>query len=188
MRIEYPEIGVCGLSCRLCPMYQSVAESRCSGCKGEDRMKLGCPFITCAVKRKGIEFCWQCPAGERCQKWHKHRMRGRSYDSFICYQRLENNIAFVAGQGISAFVADQKERERLLSLMLTGFNDGRSKSFYCVAATVMDVQEMTAAIARARDETAGCDLKRKSKTLRAILVEIAEQREYTLRLRKPPDE
>jgi len=33
MQIKYPEIGICGLSCRLCPIYNTKAESRCLGCK-----------------------------------------------------------------------------------------------------------------------------------------------------------
>ncbi|WP_241422576.1 hypothetical protein [Candidatus Contubernalis alkaliaceticus] len=56
MKIKYPAIGICGLSCRLCPRYNTEAKSRCLGCKSEDRMAVGCPFITCAVKKKGVEF------------------------------------------------------------------------------------------------------------------------------------
>jgi hypothetical protein len=54
--IQYAEVGVCGLSCRLCSMYHTQTESRCAGCKSYARMAVGCPFITCAVKKKGIEF------------------------------------------------------------------------------------------------------------------------------------
>jgi hypothetical protein len=184
MRIEYPEIGVCGLSCRLCPMYNSKSDSRCAGCKSEGRMKVGCPFITCAVKKRGIEFCWQCPDHENCEKWHKHRVLGQTHDSFVCYQRLENNIAFTEHQGVVAFAADQKERERLLSAMLAEFNEGRSKSFYCIVATVMEIQEIKEAIVKARAVSAGADTRTKSKALHAFLNEIAEKRNYILRLRK----
>ncbi len=184
MKIRYPEIGACGLSCRLCPTHHSKSESRCAGCKSEGRMKVGCPFITCALKKRGIEFCWQCEEHENCDKWRQHRKRGQSQDSFVCYQRLESNIAFVERQGLSAFIKDQKERERLLEATLAEFNEGRSKSFYCIVATVMEIQEIKQAIGRARDESAGMDLKSKSKVLHAILEKIAEQRMYNLRLRK----
>jgi hypothetical protein len=187
MKIDYPEIGVCGLSCRLCPMYNSKSASRCAGCKSEGRMKVGCPFIACAVKKKGLEFCWQCPDHEACEKWHTHRELGRSHDSFVCYQRLENNIAFIEQQGISAFEADQKKREHLLSEMLDEFNEGRSKSYYCIVATVMDTQEIAEAIAQARDNSAGADIKTKSKALHAILDKIAQERGYNLKLRKKPN-
>jgi hypothetical protein len=184
MKIEHPEIGVCGLSCRLCPSYHSKSGSRCGGCKSEGRMKVGCPFLTCAVKKRGIEFCWQCPEHEGCEKWNGHRKRGQVRDSFVCYQRLEENIAFVGRSGISAFVEDQREREQLLSAMLAGFNEGRSKSFFCVVATVMDVREITRAITQAEAESAGKDVKSRSKALHALFDKIAEERGYNLKLRK----
>ncbi len=60
MEIKYPQVGICGLSCILCPMYQTDSKSKCEGCKSETRMIIGCPFITCAIKKRGIEFCWEC--------------------------------------------------------------------------------------------------------------------------------
>jgi hypothetical protein len=186
MTIEHPEIGVCGLSCRLCPSYHSGTENRCGGCKSEWRMKAGCSFITCAVKRKGIEFCWQCPDHGACEKWRGHREKGRAYDSFVCYQRLEDNIAFIGTRGIPAFVEDQKERERLLRTMLAEFNEGRSKSFYCVVATVMSIEELRRMIAQARDDSEGKDLIVKSKILHLMAHKIAEEKNYNLKLRKKP--
>jgi hypothetical protein len=184
MKIEYPEIGVCGLSCGLCPNFHSRSDSRCAGCKSVGRMRVGCPFITCAVKKRGIEFCWQCPDHGDCERWEKHRKKGLTRDSFVCYQRLEENIAFVRDQGISAFVRDQKERVILLSAMLDEFNEGRSRSFYCIAATVLETGEIARAIARAKEESAGQDIKGKSMVLHAILDKIAEERKYNLKLRK----
>ncbi|TEB08592.1 hypothetical protein Psch_02157 [Pelotomaculum schinkii] len=52
MKIKHPEIGVCGLSCRLCPRYHTDTKSKCHGCKSQARIAVGCPFITCAVKKK----------------------------------------------------------------------------------------------------------------------------------------
>ena len=182
--IEHPEIGVCGLSCRLCPMYHSEAASRCKGCKSEDRMKVGCPFITCAVKRRGIEFCWQCLDHGDCERWQRHRESGRHHDSFVCYQRLENNRAVVEQQGVSALEADTRKREQLLSVMLSQFNEGRSRTFYCIAATVMDIQELAAAITQAREGCPGEDIRERSKVLHAVLRRIAEERNYDLRLRR----
>ncbi len=68
--------------------------------------------------------------------------------------------------------------------MLDEFNEGRSKSFYCIAATVMETQEIIQAIALARDESKGADIKTKSKALHAILGKIAQGRNYNLKLRK----
>ncbi len=147
-------------------------------------MKVGCPFITCAVKQRGIEFCWQCTEQENCQKWHERREWGKSHDSFVCYQKLEDNIEFIKNKGISAFVKNPQAKGQLITMMLDEFNDGRSKSFYCIAATVMDIPELKQAISQAKNESKGMDIKGKAKTLRSIINGVAAKRNYHLKLRK----
>ncbi|MDM7991832.1 MAG: DUF3795 domain-containing protein [Candidatus Fermentibacter sp.] len=66
--MNHPEIGICGLSCRLCPRFHTAGTSRCEGCRGGNRVAAGCPFITCAVKRRGIEFCWDCGDACTCER------------------------------------------------------------------------------------------------------------------------
>ncbi len=184
MEIKYPEIGVCGISCRLCPRYQSGSKSKCFGCKTESRMVAGCPFITCAVKKRGIEFCWECKEGKTCEKWKKHRELGKSHDSFKCYQTLERDIAFIGRRGFAAFEKDQKEREKILKTMMAEFNEGRSMGYYCIAATVLGLDELRAAFSKARKDSAGSEIKGKSKLLHSALDEIAERKKYYLKLRK----
>lgn len=184
MQIKYPEVGICGLSCRLCPSYHTEGKSKCGGCKSEYRMGAGCPFITCAVKRKGIEFCWQCAESGTCEKWRRHRALSRDHDSFVCYQKLEDNIAYIQHHGVSAFVEMQQIREHLLDEMLAHFNEGRSKRYYCVAATVLEIEELEAALLQAKKDSAGFAIKDKSKVLHAILDGIAEKGHYCLSLRK----
>ena len=184
VQIKYPNIGICGLSCRLCPTYHTEGKSRCGGCKSHSRMAVGCPFITCAIKRKGIEFCWQCPENEVCDKWGKHRAFSQEYDTFTCYQKLDANIVFIQEKGISAFDKEHKIREKLLKDMLVNFNEGRSKRKYCIAATVFRIKELEAALSKAKLNSAGADIKEKSKMLHSILGEIAEKKQYTLKLRK----
>jgi len=183
MRVRYTEIGVCGLSCRLCPRYHTETKSKCFGCKSESRMAVGCPFITCAIKHKGVEFCWDCDEYSRCEKWAKRRTFGRRHDSFKCYQRLEEDIAFIQKHRVVAFEKQQKARETILTEMLREFNEGRSKSFYCIAATVMTVDELQEAIARARAESQGLPITAKSKVFHALLDAIGKRRKYCLKLR-----
>ncbi len=150
MKIKYLEIGVCGLSCRLCPRYQSEGKSRCFGCKTKSRMIAGCPFITCALKKKGIEFCWYCKESKTCEKWMKHREAGEKVDSFKCYQKLEDDVAFIQKNGVTKFEKQQKVRERLLKEMLQEYNEGRSKSYYCIASTVLEIEELKGALVKAK--------------------------------------
>ena len=184
MQIEYPDIGICGLSCRLCPTYHTEGKSRCGGCKNQTRRAVGCPFITCAIKGKGIEFCWQCTENEACDKWGKHRAFGQRHDTFTCYQKLEANVAFIQKKGVSAFEKEQENRAKLLKDMLLNFNEGRSKRKFCIAATVFRIKELEAALSTAKLAPDRVDIKEKSKMLHSILDEIAEKNQYYLKLRK----
>jgi hypothetical protein len=184
LQIEYQEIGICGLSCRLCPKFHIDGPSRCGGCKSKNRILVGCPFITCAVKRKGIEFCWECDEHSGCEKWKGHREYGKSGDTFKCYQKLEDNIDFMMKHGVSEFEWVQKKKEEVLKEMLLEFNEGRSKSYYCIAATIFDIDELIEALAQARKESKGLPIKEKSKVLHSILDSITEKRNYHLKLRK----
>lgn len=184
MKINYPEIGICGLSCRLCPHYHTKGTSTCGGCKTGFRIGAGCPFITCALKKKGIEFCGNCEEHKTCEKWAKHRESAKKVDSFKCYQKLEDDIACIQENGVEEFELLQKKREDLLKEMLQEFNEGRSKSYYCIAVTVMEMGELEEALATAHKNSEGLDRKEKSRVFHAILDDIAQQKNYYLKLRK----
>ncbi len=183
MDVIYPEIGICGLSCRLCPSYQTPAASRCFGCKSEDRIKVGCPFITCALKKKDVEFCWECREYETCEKWATHRELGKQVDSFKTYQTLEADIAYIQENGVEAFNEQQLVRESLFKRLLDEYNEGRSKSYYCIAATVMTAEELENAL-DAAGQTPMADLKERAKVMHVILDGTALKKGYLLKLRK----
>jgi hypothetical protein len=68
--------------------------------------------------------------------------------------------------------------------MLQEFNEGRSKSYYCIASTVLKIEELKEALDKAKKESKGLDIKEKSKSLHSIFDEIATQKKYYLKLRK----
>jgi hypothetical protein len=146
MNIKYPKVGICGLSCRLCPAYHRITESKCDGCKSESRMNVGCTFIRCAIKKKEVEFCWDCDESGICGKWNKHREASKHSDSFVCYQKLEDNIHFIQKKSVEEFEKEQLIREQLLKEMLQEFNEGRSKTLYCIASTVLEIEELEHAL------------------------------------------
>jgi len=147
-------------------------------------MSVGCAFITCAVRKRGIEFCWDCKDSEICERWKKHRQFGKQHDSFKCYQKLEEDIAFIRQNGVGKFEEIQKTREKLLIEMLTGFNEGRSKSYYCVTATILEINELEGALAEAKSRSGGLGLAEKSKTMHSVLDRIAKERNYNVKLRE----
>lgn len=114
----------------------------------------------------------------------RHRECAKNSDSFTCYQKLEDDIAFVRKNGINEFEKTQETRELLLKEMLREFNDGRSKSYYCIAATVMEIKELEDAVKNAKKNFQGLLMKERAKVLHFLLDEIAKQRNYSLKLRK----
>jgi hypothetical protein len=86
--------------------------------------------------------------------------------------------------GFEEYKKLQNSREELLKEMLSNYNEGRSKSYYCIAATVIKIEELKQALSKAKEASYGLDLKNKSKVLHSILDEIAKQGGYYLGLRK----
>jgi hypothetical protein len=184
MKFNHVEIGVCGLSCRLCPAYYRETKSKCEGCKSEFRMGAPCPFHNCAVKKKGIEFCGFCDEKAACARWRKHRVMGKQHDSIVCYQKLEDNIAFIQKNGMEEFEKQQQAREKLVRAMLSEFNDGHSKTLHCIAATMLEINELENILQEARDKSVCLDVKAKAEVMHSLLDKIAENKGYLLKLRK----
>jgi len=97
---------------------------------------------------------------------------------------LENNIAFIQKNGVNEFEKVQKTRENLLKEMLQEFNEGRSKSYYCVAATVLEIEELEETLNKAKKDSFGLEVKERSEIFHSILDKIADRKNYYLKLRK----
>ena len=184
MEFDYPATGVCGLSCRLCPRYHTDGSSRCGGCKSPFRMGAGCPFVTCAVKKKGIELCTDCAEGETCERWKGHRDLSKTLDTFVCYQKLQDNFSSSNRIRHPGVRRGAEKRCKLLEVMLAGYDDGRSKGFFCVAATVMEIGELEQALASAEASSAGMPVKGEGKSYARVLEGIAAAKHYYIALRK----
>ncbi len=177
-------MGVCGLSCRLCPAYHRETKSKCGGCKSEFRMGAPCPFHNCAIKKREVEFCGFCPENVTCKRWSKFREAAKHLDSIVCYQRLEDNIAFISKKGIEKFEEQQRIRENLLRQMLAEFNEGRSKTLYCIAATMLEIEELENVLKKAKEKSIGLDQEKKAEVMHSLLDDVAKNKHYFLKLRK----
>jgi len=104
---------------------------------------------------------------------------------------MRPNLNYIKENGVENHVRKLNERMKLLEEMLGEFNDGRSKSFYCTAATLLSVESIKEAInyAKKKVEAFGVgkeDLKGKAKILREALCSVAKRESVDLKLRKPP--
>ncbi len=147
-------------------------------------VKSWCPIVNCAIKKKGVEFCWECPDSAACDRWNTRIELSHKIDSYKCYQTLDSDVSFIREHGAEAFDKAQIAREHLLKEMLEEFNEGRSKSYYCIAATVMEIGELENALDVAWKASAGLDKKGRARALHGALDAIAARKNYILRLRK----
>jgi len=68
--------------------------------------------------------------------------------------------------------------------MLDRFDEGRSKAYCCIAATVLDPSELRAATDEASLKYGSSDARERSKELHALLDEAAGRRSVRLSLRR----
>lgn len=177
----YPTIGVCGLDCGLCPRYYTVGTSRCPGCGGpafSDKHPT-CSFITCCVKRRGLEVCGECQEFP-CSKF-KSEEEYRQVELSSSYPpswKVLSNLRFIKENGTREFIRRQEKRISLLETMIEGYDDGRSRSLFCRAAALLDPAAIESSLGeairrlRAGDLQPG-DARSKAGILKAILIETA---------------
>jgi Protein of unknown function (DUF3795) len=186
---KYPTLGCCGLDCGLCPRYYSVGPSRCPGCAGLDFFNKhpSCSYITCCVKKKGLEVCAECDEFP-CPKFTSWLDKLTIEDSFLTHQKIRSNLYFIKQQGLDKFLKQQKKRIKLLEKMLKDFDEGRSKSFYCIASTLLPVAELETLIDEAEhkikvEKVRADDTKTKAKILKELLSSFAAKGGVELKLR-----
>jgi hypothetical protein len=87
--------------------------------------------------------------------------------------------------GLARWNSLQLQKERLLRKLLEEYNEGRSRSFLCLAATLLDIDDLKTAMAEEKgNRSARSDIKTRSKAIHAILDRMAEKRNTILALRK----
>jgi hypothetical protein len=183
---RYPTVACCGLDCGLCPVYYTKGPSKCPGCCGPDFFNKhpSCSIITCCVKNYDFETCADCDEYpcSKIDKWDK-------YDSFISHKVSLSNLEFIKEKGLEQFVVQQNRRIELLNTMLEEFNEGRSKSFYCIATALLPVNDLENALQESKQEIKeekidANDLKAKSKILRSNISKLANSKSIELKLKK----
>jgi hypothetical protein len=175
----FPTLGCCGIDCGLCPRYHTAGASRCPGCAGPGFFEKhpACGVLSCCAGKKGVEVCSQCDEFpcSRVAKW-------ADADSFVTHRRQRSNLEAVKADGLKAVLARQGKRIRLLERMLQDFDDGRSKSFHCLAAALLSVEALEGSLREASKVDPG-DRKARAGRLRGLLTDRAAGEGVELRLR-----
>jgi hypothetical protein len=183
---RFPTIACCGIDCGLCPTFYTKGPSKCPGCGGPEFSSKhpSCSILTCCVKESGFETCAEC-AQYPCEKlkpWDKA-------DSFVTHKVCLQNLNEIKQRGLEKFIKHQAIRMKILDFLLNSFNEGRSKSFFCIATTLLPVDNLQVIISKSKKRIEGEnlspeDIKSKSKIIKKMLNQSARNNNIELKLRK----
>lgn len=177
---EHPQFSQCGLNCLLCPMCLG---GYCPGCGGGEGNQ-SCAIARCAGARDIGEFCTQCPQFP-CARYEKMT----EYDSFVPHSKMVFDLERASQLGLEAYITQLEERRAALDRLLADWNDGRRKSLYCLAAWLLEPEELHGVLATL--EAAGAQtwpLKDRAAAAAEALKSAAENRGIVLKLNKKPRE
>ncbi len=128
-----------------------------------------------------IEYCYECEQYP-CQKYQYID----EYDSFITHRRRKADLEKAKCIGIKQYNREQQEKVQILSYLLSNYNDGRRKNFFCVAVNLLELSEIQEAIKQiqSNDELSSLPFKEQCLYVVEAFQMIADRRNIKLKLIK----
>ena len=89
---------------------------------------------------------------------------------------------------VEAYNSEQRQKQEILELLLEGYNDGRRKSFFCLAVNLLDLEDLKTVMEHLAEEKEmeRLTLKEKSAYVVKQLQSLAEQRGVVLKWNRKP--
>ena len=133
------------------------------------------------MEHGGVEYCCQCREYP-CEKYEHID----DFDSFITHRNRRADLEKVRQFGAEAYNTEQMEKIKILDILLSGYNDGRKKTHFCVAVNLLNLQELREALREieSRPDMETLTLKEKSAFAAWVLSEIASRRKVDLKLHR----
>ena len=175
-----PLFSACGLNCGLCPRYYTDGPSRCPGCAGEGftQAHCSCGVLSCC-QRKGLEYCFLCEEYP-CKKYDGADLS----DSFITHKNQFRDMER-AKRDLQAYEAELNAKVEILEKLLGSYNDGRKKSFFCLAVNLLELADVQCVMAQiAAQTTPGSPVKENAAIAQRLFQAKADEQNITLKLRK----
>lgn len=166
----------CGTICSDCEYYPAD----CQGC-GEGNQS--CKIAKCSIRHGKIEYCNQCQEFP-CDKYG----RADEYDIFITHRNWKQDFEKMKEMGMEAYNSEQMQKLEILKLLLEGYNDGRRKSFFCLAVNLLDLEDLKTVMEHLAEEKKleSLTLKEKSAYVVKQFQSLAEQRGVVLKWNRKP--
>ena len=167
--------SLCGLNCGLCPM---LLGNYCGGCGNGN---LSCTIAKCSLSHGEIEYCYECRQYP-CERYQHID----EYDSFITHRRQKADLEKAQSIGIEQYNVEQQEKIQILSRLLSNYNDGRRKNFFCLAVNLLELSELQEAMrqVQSNEELSALTLKAQGSYVTEVLQKIADRRNVNLKLIK----
>lgn len=170
--------SLCGLNCVLCTMK---LDGYCPGCGGGAGNQ-GCSIARCCIEHGGYQYCSEC-VQYPCDKYDDIT----KIDSFITHRNQISDMKTAVSIGYAAYCEILEQKAAILKALLENFNDGRRKTFYCLAVNLLELQDILTAIEKIKKEiTEEMPLKEKASIAVRCFENIANQKGIILKLNKKP--
>jgi hypothetical protein len=155
-------------------------DNYCPGCGGGPGNQ-SCAIARCSQQRGGIEYCYLCDKYP-CEKYEGID----KYDSFITHRNQLKDLEKVRKIGIERYKTELDEKITILKNLLANYNDGRRKSFFCIAVNLLEQQDIKSVMEQIATEEESCNLTLKEKAAVAanLFQTMAEKRNIILKLNK----
>lgn len=170
--------SLCGLNCGLCPMK---LDGHCPGCGGGEGNQ-SCKIAKCSIQHGGVEYCNQCQEFP-CDKYR----RADEYDIFITHRNWKRDFEKIKEMGVEAYNSEQRQKLEILKCLVKDYNDGRKKSFFCLAVNLLNLEDLRVAMGHlVEKKMESLTLKERSAYAVKQLQSLAEQRGVVLKWNRKP--
>ena len=170
--------SLCGLNCALCIMK---IDGHCPGCGGGAGNQ-GCSISRCSIAHSGYQYCFQCDCYP-CAKYDGIT----EFDSFITHRNQLSDMERAKALGLSAYHSVLGEKASILKFLLGNYNDGRRKSFFCLAINLLEIQDIYAVVEQIKKAVSEeMPLKERAEIAVKYFNDAAEQKGIVLKPNKKP--
>ncbi len=171
-----PLFSLCGLNCGLCSMH---LDNYCPGCGGGPGNQ-PCAIARCSQQHGGIEYCFLCDKYP-CEKYDGID----AFDSFITHRNQLKDFEKVKKIGLECYQSELEEKMKILKFLLENYNDGRRKSFFCIAVNLLELQDLKNVVNEIEERTKpDSPIKENAALAAEVFQAMAAERGIVLKLNK----
>jgi len=121
-----------------------------------------------------------------CEEYPYGKYNGADlYDSFITHKNQFRDLEKAKRIGIETYKAELNQKIKALEKLLKSYDDGRRKSFFCLAVNLLDRCDLKSVIAQLSEKIeTDIPMKEKAMTAVRLIEEAAGQKGISLQLRR----